>query len=161
MREGHCNRQRQLTSSRFYAFVHSHDEEPFLVCQASLVTEQGDPADLIAPVQPPHSSSTLSSSSQRNRSDDSEQRGRTSSRMSRSVSASSSVTFPTLVPSSPATVPSTGVRMLYGSLVASPQRFRRPAEEGTSYATYFIFPELCIRSRGRYKIRASLIRLPK
>lgn len=47
--------------------------------------------------------------------------------------------------------------MLYGSLAASPQVFR--GMDG-QMATFFFFPEVCVRVRGRYRLRATLMRLP-
>ncbi|CAO1637119.1 unnamed protein product [Parajaminaea phylloscopi] len=55
-------------------------------------------------------------------------------------------------------LPTHGVRMLYGSLVANPQVFRSP--DG-SLSTFFIFPEICIRARGSYRLRSTLMRLPR
>lgn len=53
--------------------------------------------------------------------------------------------------------PSHPVRMLYGSLVANPQTYRSLQDVPS---TYFIFPELCIRARGRYRLQVTLMSLP-
>lgn len=49
--------------------------------------------------------------------------------------------------------------MLYGSLVASPRTFQ--AQEGASEeGLFFVFPEICVRTRGRFRLRIVLRRLP-
>ncbi|PWZ01152.1 hypothetical protein BCV70DRAFT_158916 [Testicularia cyperi] len=61
-------------------------------------------------------------------------------------------TPPTLTDASPNRL----VRMLYGTIVASPQPFESP--EG-DVRPFFFFPEISIRAPGRFKLQCSLIRL--
>lgn len=46
---------------------------------------------------------------------------------------------------------------LYGSLVSSPQTFR---DLHGRQGAYFLFPDVSIRIRGRFRLRVTLIELP-
>lgn len=58
---------------------------------------------------------------------------------------------------SPTPIATQSVRMLYGTLVASPMQLFTTNERP---ATMFIFPEISIRSRGRFRLQISLMRVP-
>ncbi|KDN35784.1 hypothetical protein K437DRAFT_230085, partial [Tilletiaria anomala UBC 951] len=102
------------------------DEMPFLICQVSLATEEGQMADVLSPIE---------SSNAR-------------------VSSTGAQRAPT---ASTSRLPTSPVRMMYGTLVANPQEFSDPSGYPR---TYLIFPEISIRARGRFHLRATLMRLP-
>ena len=58
---------------------------------------------------------------------------------------------------SPQTKLSDPTSQLYGSLVSSPQTFR---DLHGRQGTYFLFPDVSIRIRGRFQLSVTLIELP-
>ena len=196
-----------MTSS---CYSPSDAEEPFLVCHASLFTSEGQPADLISPVQSTHTSPSGSTSHQMSppavagsststptrrspqsrrqsrggEGEDQQPSGSGASARSRQDSSATATSSGTAA--LPRGVPSTPVRMLYGSLAATAQRFDAPSEDLSTSASasgavaaapaetpapfssppsirkpYFIFPEICVRARGQYQLKLSLMRLPR
>ena len=118
---------------------YSLDEMPFLICQVSLITEDHQPADVLAPANHPPSSSLPDGDARQ------------------PASASASATASS-APSSPPAAPASPLRTLYGTLAASPQQFASPSGYPN---TYFLFPEISVRCRGRFRLRALLLRIPK
>jgi len=55
------------------------------------------------------------------------------------------------------TKPSYPAGQLYGSLVSSPQTFR---DLHGRQGTYFLFPDVSVRIRGRFQLSVTLIELP-
>ncbi|PWN51323.1 hypothetical protein IE53DRAFT_342532 [Violaceomyces palustris] len=132
--------------------IDAGDEMPFLVCHCSLVTDSGQPADLMSPL----ASSSLVQDQKREQRETHEPAAEPASTKEVPSSASSSAT------SAPPIHPSGNrqpgpVRMLYGTLVASPQPFQGP--DGRT-RTYFLFPEISVRARGRFRLKLSLMRIP-
>lgn len=139
-------------------------ELPFLICQCSLLNEQGDAADMVsqAAAMPSSAGSTLMpptpsrrrgrrSSSNRRRSSPSGPSSRSSGSTDVSVRDSSSA--PASISGTPALA-----RMLYGTIVAGAQPFTSLREE-EGEKPYFFFPELSVRTPGKFKIQCRLMRL--
>ncbi|PWN28742.1 hypothetical protein BDZ90DRAFT_217817, partial [Jaminaea rosea] len=144
-------------------------EGSWLLCQVQLTTESGQTADMI---------STSAATSGSVTSPPVRRSSRQIARSTAAATASSSSPPPTqavvsgsagagtaentdasgpVSTSSPSGILTHPLRMLYGSLTASPQVFR--STDGP-LATFFFFPEVCVRVRGRYRLRATLLRLP-
>ncbi|CAO1637645.1 unnamed protein product [Sympodiomycopsis kandeliae] len=168
----------------------SDAEEPFLVCHATLLTPDGQNADLLSPVQPGQStpSTPVAGGSGTSPSAVASQGLRRSSRRSSGAGSAMSsgsgssgggggrgAATPTIQ-----RVPSTAVRMLYGSLAATPQKFTPPpsssqagddsssdpassssSPSSPTQKTYFIFPEICVRAKGIFQLKLSLMKLPR
>ncbi|SNX86253.1 uncharacterized protein MEPE_04962 [Melanopsichium pennsylvanicum] len=153
-------------------------ELPFLFCQCYLLDEQGNVADMvdqsITPIRPPNATLMPPDSPSRTR------RGRTSSssrrgtatasaflsRSSESVEASASDILdnsPTMVRNdNSTTTPQAGqdspqlARMLYGTTTTGPQQYLLLEDEEKPY---FFFPEISVRTPGKFKIACRLMRL--
>lgn len=133
----------ELETTQDGASIDASADLPFLICQCSLLDERGEAADLreepvasappLAPASPARS-----------------RKGRKSSSTVERASETSSPTTP---------ADSQLARMLYGTLVASPQLHRAPEEE-EGEKVYFFFPEISVRATGKFKIVCRLMRLP-
>ncbi|KAJ1024790.1 hypothetical protein NDA16_002830 [Ustilago loliicola] len=163
-------------------------EFPFLICQCSLLDEQGASADMVnqtaaAAAAAAQISSNLTVPSQSTRA----RRGRRSSSGRRGSGSTSAVSTrssestdattpagavsdhtPSSTTATPSGQDSTAhlARMLYGTLVAGPQLYLPPtstegqaAEQVQEEKPYFFFPEISIRTPGKFKIVCKLMRL--
>ncbi|CDU24902.1 uncharacterized protein SPSC_04735 [Sporisorium scitamineum] len=150
-------------------------ELPFLICQCSLLNEHGAVADMVdREAATASSSSTLMpptpKRSRRGRRSSSNLRGTSpsgiSTRSTGSTDASSSTATTTPASGSQAgpssSTPSSGqgspqlARMLYGTIVAGPQQFHSLEDVEKPY---FFFPEISVRTPGKFKIQCRLMRL--
>lgn len=150
-------------------------ELPFLICQCSLLDEHGAVADMVdRQATTAWSGSTLMpptpKRARRGRRSSSNLRGTspsgisTRSMSSTNASASTSITTSTSAsqagPSS--SMPSSGpdtpqlARMLYGTIVAAPQQLHSLEND---QKPYFFFPEISVRTPGKFKIQCQLMRL--
>lgn len=113
------------------------EELQSLVCHVTLLTADGQPANMLSPtISPRHSP-------YRPR--------RSSSRLLEGGIGE---------PPSPritSTQPLNSVRMLYGTLVASPLQLNDVFQRKR---VFFIFPEISVRSRGRFRLHIVLMRMP-
>lgn len=153
------------------------DVLPFLICQCSLLTEQGAIAGMLVQTAsttsssgatlmlptPPSAGATRGPRGRQS----SGQRGNSAStvsgRSSGSVEASPSGTSDD-APAIPPTAQQPTeqgrppfARMLYGTIVASPQQYESSQAQEKSY---FFFPEISVRTPGKFKIQCTLMRLP-
>ncbi|UZJ55147.1 hypothetical protein CBS101457_004467 [Exobasidium rhododendri] len=117
--------------------VSIEEEMPFLVCHVHLTTDDDTPADMLSPLA---TSSQFSSQA-----DIAGDRGPSTTASNTVDTTSTAIAHP----------PS--VRMLYGTLVASPLQLLTIDDRP---ATIFVFPEISIRSRGRFRLQISLMRVP-
>lgn len=149
-------RSPSLFSPIYDAVACSHEEMPFLVCHVSLITESGQSADLLSPASSPTRAEeqTSASGSTSEVSGSSSRRGGSSRRRGAATSLS-----PVQPPRGAESLQSAGpLRMLYGTLVASPQHFQDI--EG-QMRTFFLYPEISVRAVGRFQIRVVLMRIPR
>lgn len=144
-------------------------ELPFLICQCSLLDERGAVADMVDQNQPRSSASaslmppTPPTRGRRGRSSMG-RRGTSTSAVSSRSSASTEASANTLSDDAPsADAPGSQgqnspqlARMLYGTIVAGPQQYISPQSEARSY---FFFPEISVRTPGKFKIQCKLMRL--
>ncbi|SJX64447.1 uncharacterized protein SRS1_15089 [Sporisorium reilianum f. sp. reilianum] len=147
-------------------------ELPFLICQCSLLTEHGAVADMVDR-QPVAASSgpTLMPPTpkrgRRGRRSSSNLRGTSPSGISTRSTASTEASAATTPTSASQTGPSSSTpslsrdspqlaRMLYGTIVAGPQQFTSLEDE---QKPYFFFPEISVRTPGKFKIQCRLMRL--
>lgn len=117
--------------------VEFDEEIPFLICRVNLLTEKEENADMIVSKQTVQQKGSSSSSSR--------------TRMeikSSSPSSSSSTLFDSTAQNS--------FRMLYGTLAATPSRL---PDKKQRLRTFFIFPEVSIRSKGRFRLNIELFKL--
>ena len=139
-------------------FPCSEEDLPFLVCHVHLLTDDGRPADMLSPTTSPQRTASRRESGSLEQSSPSSLGVRPHERPSPHMSRTSSSTYGPPAPlSSSSTSSSQSVRMLYGTLVASPLQMLHTNERP---ATMFVFPEISIRSRGRFCLRISLRRVP-
>ncbi len=158
-------------------------ELPFLICQCSLLDEQGRVADMVdqrvgSASQQSQEATTapaaVSAVPRRGRS----VRNKISHRggladgtvtplsLDSTEASTSGASEDTLTPGTgePSATQLSGrnspqiVRMLYGTLAAGPQQYISPNADEEEKA-YFFFPELSIRTPGRFKIICTLLRL--
>ncbi|SAM83985.1 uncharacterized protein UBRO_06309 [Ustilago bromivora] len=166
-------------------------ELPFLICQCSLLDEQGSTADMVnqtavsaaAAADAAQSPSKLtvptgSTRARRGRRSSSGRRGSASTsavstRSSESTDASTSTgAISDDIPSSHTATrsgqesPAKLARMLYGTLVGGPQLYLAPPTTTASASRgeqgekpYFFFPEISIRTPGKFRIVCRLMRL--
>lgn len=135
-------------------------ELPFLICQCTLLREDGSVADMLdrqTATATPAMGSTLmpppTPSRRRGRRSSSNRRG-SSPRPSGSAEAAAGPSATSATHSSSPTL----LRMLYGTLVAGAQP-SQSLRGGQGEKPYFFFPEISIRTPGRFKIQCRLMRL--
>lgn len=159
------------------------EELPFLICQCTLLDEQGVVADMMDPssaTTPATAAAggtpsglmrptTPTGRTRRGRRSSSSRQGASASASAVPGSRSSESTDPggsddTSATATPLSQHSCSGqdspqlrRMLYGTIVAGPQQYAPERGEGTK--PYFFFPELSIRKPGRFRIRCRLMRL--
>lgn len=143
-------------------------ELPFLICQCSLLNEDGSVADMVDQMSAapaiPSSLMPPTSARWRGRRTSSNRGGSSplgaSTRSSGSIGASTASSQAEASSSAPwvGQTSSSMVRMLYGTVVAGAQSFSSVrAEEGEK--PFFFFPEISVRTPGVFKIRCRLMRL--
>lgn len=125
--------------------VDFEDELPFLICGLSLVTEDGEPADT---VNLPSTSSMAAAARLSTGSMLDRVTAVTSARQARVTSAGSSSGATRSI--------TTPLSTLYGTLVASPIQLPNQQRQPR---TFFVFPEVSVRSCGRFRLHATVMRL--
>ncbi|PWN38911.1 hypothetical protein IE81DRAFT_64036 [Ceraceosorus guamensis] len=148
------------------------DELPFMLCQLRLVTATGQPADMLSPVpnQPAAPDAEESGAAPSEPPRRPIPRAQQPSILQGSAdgpamegSTPSPPRVPTSHSSSPAHAQSAAVpvRMLYGNMVAFGVRIPETQGQNTPHGIFFVFPDISIRSRGRFRLVADLNRMPK
>lgn len=154
------------------------EQLPLLICQCSLLDQDGNVADMLdrsvasastssssaTTLMPPTNTAPQSGTRARRGRSSSGRRGASSSTSARPSSESTNTeatpssedTSTTVTPTEQDTPPQLA-RMLYGTIVAGPQPYNSP--EGVE-KPYFFFPEISIRKPGKFKISCRLMRLP-
>lgn len=154
----------------FFSF-HSDADLPFLVCHLSLITEDGQNADMLTKVDPKEAAeaqaassssvttSTLSRQQQQQQEEVKEEEEKQQDRVEQQHEELEKATSASAISSSSNADqdPPTSVRLLYGTLVASPMQLYTPDNR---LGNIFVFPEVSIRSRGRFRLQITVTRIP-
>lgn len=121
------------------------DLSPFLVCQVSLLSDTGIAADVLEPLKAEEDA-------------DEPGKGGRPTGMTAPITVAAPVTRAAASMNSRYKEGERPVRMLYGTLTASLQKLHLP--NSTRLENIFAFPEISIRSRGRFRLQVNLMQLP-
>lgn len=155
------------------SYFHSDADLPFLICHISLITQDGQNADMLTRVYPKQAAAAEKGSSSINTIEPAPTT-KSSSSSSSSTPKPATTTLPvqqqekqqekqiaatTALASSSSNKldeAPTSVRLLYGTLVASPMQLYTPQDR---LGNIFIFPEVSIRSRGQFRLQITVTKV--